>query len=327
MAEPSVPDRDDDLLLAPDDPNGEPDSRRQRARRRILRGTAVLPSFVTLLNGVSGFAAIHFATKEGLGSVESAHLANFRTAAWLIVLAMVFDMLDGRLARMTRRTSDFGGQLDSLCDAISFGVAPAVLMVRVVTPVLRQAAELGYDWHLERVVWSMGAAYMACAVLRLARFNVENEPDESAHMHFQGLPSPGAAAAIAALVLLFEWCTRVLPLLNGEKWLEQLWFLIIVSVVLPIATLSTALLMVSSFRYSHLVNQYIRGKRPFGYLVRLVLIGLAVWWQPFAMIAVFTCVYALSGPIGAIYRWSVRRRTAPAVAEASREGEPADEDS
>ena len=328
MADPSVPERDDDLLVPAEEHEGAPHPLRRRARRRILRSTAMLPSLVTLLNGLSGLGAIHFATKEALGSLNDTHVTNLRTAAWLIALAMVFDMLDGRLARMTRRTSDFGGQLDSLCDAISFGVAPAVLMVRVVAPTLRQVAQLGLDWHLERVVWSLGAVYVACAVLRLARFNVENEPGESAHMDFQGLPSPGAAAAIVALVLLFEWCTRVAPLLNEGKWLlkEQLWFLVAVSAVLPVATLCTALFMVSNFRYSHLVNQYVRGKRPFGYLVRFVVIGLAIWWQPFATIAVFACIYALSGPTAALFRWVARRRRAPVVAGAIAEGEPADAD-
>ena len=103
-------------------------------RTRILRGIAALPSMVTLGNGIAGFAAIHFATKPlPAALMDPAHSAaagawltqNMVLAAWLVFVAMVFDALDGRLARMTRRTSDFGGQLDSLCDAISFGVAPA----------------------------------------------------------------------------------------------------------------------------------------------------------------------------------------------------------
>ncbi len=237
-----------------------------RARERILRSTAVLPSFVTILNGLAGLAAIHFATKEALATLSPTSLDNLSIAAWLIALAMVLDMLDGRLARMTRRTSDFGGQLDSLCDAISFGVAPAILMLRSVTPLLLKIDQFGQHWHLERVIWSAAAVYVACTVLRLARFNAENEPDESAHMNFKGLPVPGAAAVVISLVLLFNWLTTKI----GPQWDDEIWLLIIFSVLLPVITFVVSLLMVSRFKYAHVVNQYIRGRRPFNYLVKLI---------------------------------------------------------
>ena len=169
-------------------------SKAELARFTLMQSTAVLPSFVTVLNGLAGLGAIHFATMAKYGQFDSGHMGNLQTAAWLIALAMIFDMLDGRLARMTRRTSDFGAQLDSLCDAISFGVAPAILMVHMTIPALREMGALGHDWHLDRVVWLVASVYVACAVLRLARFNVETEADESAHMFFRGLPTPGAAA-------------------------------------------------------------------------------------------------------------------------------------
>ena len=162
-----------------------PDARPRRfgrARRRILRSTAVLPSLFTISNGLAGFGAIHFATKAVL--TLDARLENLAIAAWLLVAAMICDMLDGRVARMTRMTSDFGGQLDSLCDAISFGVAPAIMMLRAVVALLGEVSVVPHVVALERTVWCVAAIYMACAVLRLARFNVENEPDESAHMDF-----------------------------------------------------------------------------------------------------------------------------------------------
>ena len=272
-------------------------TRRWRARQRVLRGTAVLPGFVTLLNGLAGLAAIHFATKEAFGTFSPAHLNNLWWGVWLIVLAMLFDMLDGRLARMTRRTSDFGGQLDSLCDAISFGVAPAMLMIRTVIPAMRGIGVLGQHWRLERLAWSVAAVYVACAVVRLARFNAENEPDESAHMDFRGLPSPGAAAALVSLVLLFERLTHVLP-----DWQQQPWFLIAASAVLQAMTLTVALLMVSRVRYIHVVNQYIRGRRPISYLVKLLLIALAVVLYPWVTLAVVPTIYVISGPLGLLWR-------------------------
>ncbi|RPI61386.1 MAG: hypothetical protein EHM48_05720, partial [Planctomycetaceae bacterium] len=176
-----------------------------RRKSLILRSTAVLPAMFTLANGLFGFGAIYLAMHDR----PAQDYSNLATAAWFIYLAMVCDMLDGRLARWARKTSDFGAQLDSLCDSVSFGVAPGILMIQTVLAALQASPEHSMRHFLmdfqatERVLWCIGAAYMACAILRLARFNVENVPDESAHMNFRGLPSPGAAAVVAAMMLLF----------------------------------------------------------------------------------------------------------------------------
>ena len=220
---------------------------------------------------------------------------------------MVFDVLDGRLARLTRRTSDFGGQLDSLCDVISFGVAPAILMLRMVITVLHGQFDriqiLQTHLPIERVVLCIAAIYVACTVLRLARFNVENEPDKSSHMNFRGLPSPGAAAAITALVLLFSHLAKI-----EQGWRSSAWMLAVVSITLPIITLIVAILMVSRFKYPHIVNQYIRGKRPFNYLVKLIIIIVSILTlNIFIPGAIFAVGYALSGPASALMR-KVRRR-------------------
>lgn len=272
--------------------------RRRTPRRRILRSTAALPALFTIGNGLAGFAAIHFATKDGMGA---ATLWNLGVAAVLLFIAMTCDMLDGRLARLTRRTSDFGAQLDSLCDAISFGVAPAVLMVRTVAVAfsgqIARVAFLPEARSLGQVIWCIGGLYMACAVLRLARFNVENEPDKSSHMDFRGLPTPGAAAPIAALALLFA---RLAPIEQG--WRSSPFLLVVVTVALPVVTLFVALLMVSRFRYAHVVNQYIRGRRPFSYLVKLVVIVLAGLMDLFITAGVVTVGYALSGPVQWVWR-------------------------
>ena len=161
---------------------------------------------------------------------------------------------------------------------ISFGVAPAILALRVVMIILYdpalQFSTLAANIALQRVVWSVVAIYVACAALRLARFNVENEPDEAAHMSFKGLPSPGAAAAVSSLVLLWVWMKDNNP--GAPPWIyfaPWCWFAL--AGALSFVTLACALLMVSRFRYPHLVNQFIRGKRPFGYLVKLVLVMIA----------------------------------------------------
>jgi CDP-diacylglycerol--serine O-phosphatidyltransferase len=233
---------------------------------------------------------------------------NLMLASAMLFAAMLFDLLDGRLARMTRRTSDFGAQLDSLCDMVSFGLAPAVLALHAVIAIFRDPA-LGYqNVVIERLVWSVMAVYVACAALRLARFNVENLPDESAHMSFKGLPSPGAAASIASLVLLYAW-------LKTEGFPVVAWQWFVLAAGISFVTLSCGLLMVSRFRYPHLVNQFIRGKRPFAYLVKLVfllgaaLVAAVLMLEP--TMAVLTIAYVFSGPIGALWRlW--RRPPTPA---------------
>ncbi len=275
-------------------------------RRRILRSTAVLPGVFTISNGLFGFAAIHFATKGA--ETFDATLSNQTIACWLVFAAMFCDMIDGRVARLTRRTSDFGGQLDSMCDIISFGVAPAMVMLRTSSLALGQVSLVAGNRILERSVWCVAAAYVACAALRLARFNVENEPDESAHMSFQGLPSPGAAAAVVAPILLFEnlgSTTRGGWL--SSSWLKTEWFcgqwgLLVTSVVLTGVTLGVALFMVSRFPYIHPINQYTRGKRSFGYLVKFLAVMLAMIIEPMLTLAVATVTFALSGPVAAIRR-------------------------
>jgi len=271
--------------------------RARRPRRRRLKATLVLPALLTLGNGLCGFASIHFATKDGLGQAQ---LVNLAIAAWLILASMVCDMLDGRVARMSRQATDFGGQLDTLSDVVSFGVAPAVLMLRTTVYGMRQLAIGSHTLAIERVVWCVAAAYFACAILRLARFNVENTPKEVDHMDFRGLPVPGAAAPILTVVLL-------LKSLLDRQWVAPRYLLPAVSVVLPIVTVAVCLLMVSRIPYLHVVNQYIRGKKRFEYIVRLLALGLLAVVQPFVAGVVFAFGFALSGPVAAIRR----RRHAP----------------
>lgn len=274
--------------------------RRGGMKARILQRTAVLPAAFTLLNGLAGFAAIHFATKDGLNTpLTPESLSHLQFAAWLLFGAMVCDMLDGRVARMTRTTSDFGAQLDSICDMLSFGAAPAIIALRASVSIFRQ--QDFQNLPLERVVWCMAAVYVACTALRLARFNVETEADESAHMDFRGLPSPGAAACVAALVLLF---TNLID--ANLSWLPQWILLRAMSVTLPLLTLAAGLLMVSRFKYPHLVNHYIRGRKPFSYLVKLVFLIVFMLIWPHATLAVGCIGYALSGPASA--GWLIMRR-------------------
>jgi CDP-diacylglycerol--serine O-phosphatidyltransferase len=280
----------------------------RRVRRQRVKYITVLPSLITILNGVFGFTAIMFASKVG-GDAANARFTHFAIAGYMVLMAMFADMLDGRLARMSQSTSSFGGQLDSLCDLVSFGVAPAFLMLKVVESELALPGDLSGD-ILYRFVWLAALVYISCTAIRLARFNVENDENEAAHMSFAGLPSPAAAGVLVSLVIFHE---EELP---GVKLLVY---------ALPFFALTTAVLMVSRIRYPHVVNVYLRGKQPFDYLIRvLFFLGLVVCLKQTALFFIFT-VYAGGSLLKWLYSKLIRQksRLAPVSGELAADAHPA----
>ncbi|NLE30392.1 MAG: hypothetical protein GX629_12060 [Phycisphaerae bacterium] len=265
---------------------------RNRPKHRRIRAISIAPSMLTLGNLLSGFAAIHFATRPDeiiQGAVLSRIVStNLMLACYLIFLAMICDALDGRLARFARTTSDFGAQLDSLADVVSFGAAPAFIAMRLIINIVSQAEVSPLaGTAFGRWCWIAAGAYLACAALRLARFNAENVPDESAHMSFKGLPSPGAAGALISLVLFYQGVIYNSPL-NTHS--------IVLAHIMPWIVFLLGLLMVSRLPYVHLVNRFLRGKKPFWVLVTTVLSVLVFILWPTIVLAVGLFGYALSGP-------------------------------
>ena len=252
---------------------------RRSGRPRPLRTVALLPTLITLGNGVCGVVAI---LQIGMGLAKGGEAANgnFYRAAWLILAAMVFDALDGFVARLTKTASSFGAQLDSLCDLITFGVAPAFLVFAV-------TQDIRGFW--ERPIQVGCVLYAMCALIRLARFTVETAPDESSHREFAGLPSPAAAGVLAAAVLPAKQLYKVAP--------EVAQVVIpAVSSALPGLALACAILMVSRVKYPHLINRLLRGRRPFVTLVELALVvALVVIFREFAFVIGFFA-YAVIGP-------------------------------
>ncbi len=264
----------------------------RRVRKQRLKYITVLPSLITILNGVCGFAAIVLAGKGA--TARMAQFSCLAIAGYLILVAMIADMLDGRLARMSHNTSSFGGQLDSLCDMVSFAVAPAFLMLKILEHKLTGLADLSpvLASLLQRFVWLTAAAYISCAAIRLARFNVENEEDESAHMSFVGLPTPPAAGVIVSLIIFHQ---ETLPELSTQSARAYLVCENAILYSLPLLALGLAVLMVSRIRYPHVLNQYIHGKKPFAHLIRaLLFLGLITWSRQTALVLLF-CGFAASG--------------------------------
>ena len=268
-------------------------------KKKRLKYIAFLPSFITLMNGALGFIAIVFASRSeehkwDLFFMRNNSMTSFALAGYMIFLAMIADMLDGRVARLTRTTSSFGGQLDSLSDAVSFGIAPAFLMIKLVELYLDHLKfeQANFSMLIERLIFFSGIFYAMCAVLRLARFNVENEEDETAHMNFAGLPSPAAAGVVVSLVIFHQqYLSRSSAEILG----------IITVSSLPLITFLTGILMVSRIRYPHLTNQLLRGKKTLpGLLAIFACVIFIVWNIQLAMVIGF-CGFALFG----VFRWLI----------------------
>jgi CDP-diacylglycerol--serine O-phosphatidyltransferase len=239
------------------------DIQAQRLRRG---GVYLLPSMFTMANMFCGYACIVHAMR-----------GDFATAAPFIGVAMVLDMLDGRIARMTNSTSAFGVELDSLADMISFGIAPAVL---------------SFSWGLQplgRIGWAASFLFVAAAAVRLARFNVQTG---AAHdkRYFVGMASPAAAAVPAATVFAypvgFQTYPEALPVLA----------MIIVPAVLMVTTIR--------FRSFKTFDLQRRRRYPVLLLVALGLALLAAW--PEVVLVVMAYTYLASAFIG--LAWSRLRR-------------------
>jgi CDP-diacylglycerol--serine O-phosphatidyltransferase len=254
---------------------------------------------------VCGFASVHFVGKiTRLAPGDDGNLVWLALGAGFIYAAMLFDALDGYAARLSKTASDFGGQLDSLCDAVSFGLAPAFLLLR-----------LCQDWDVtpfRQAVPVIAALYMVCALLRLARFNLENTPDPAGVKRFKGLPSPAAAGCLASVALL-----RSGPVTNApfDDTLVQ----VFVKYFAPLGALAAALLMVSRLSYPHFTKQLLRGRRHFRFVVQAVLLVFVIALQPnLALFALFWA-YALSPPIRHLINRAFHR---PALAPRLDDGVP-----
>ncbi len=228
-----------------------------RLRRRMSMHIYVLPNLLTTANMFCGFFAMIYSIHN-----------DFSYAAYAIVFAAVFDLLDGRVARMTHSVSQFGKEYDSLSDVISFGVAPSLLL---------------FEWSLQpfgRVGWLAAFFFVACGALRLARFNVQHEVIEKSY--FQGLPIPMAAGIVASAVLAFQDL--------GLEATHSYWILIM--------TFLLGFVMVSTFRYRSFKDIDLKQRLPFQYLVLGVFLFAIVAIRPEVTLFALFLTYAV---LGAIY--------------------------
>ena len=228
----------------------------------ISRGVYVLPNLITSCSLFAGFY-----------SIAATYTGQFENAATAIIAAVVLDGLDGRIARMTRTTTKFGVEYDSLSDVVACGVAPAFLV---------------YGWALSRFGrwgWLAAFLFLICGALRLARFNVQVNTVERGK--FNGLPIPAAATFVASMILLFYY-------LGGIGSFKH------VAVLLSIYVL--AFLMVSTVRYDSFKDLEPLRRRPFNTLVVFIFLALLLFAEPQVMIFLFYSAYIVSGPVGELVR-------------------------
>ena len=237
-------------------------------RESLRKGVYLLPNLFTTGTLFAGFYGI-ISTMNG----------GYYVAAWFILISAIFDVLDGKVARLTGTTSRFGVEYDSLADLAAFGVAPGLLM---------------YSWALKpfgKLGWLAAFLYVVCGALRLARFNVQVDTVES--KRFLGLPIPASASMVASCVLLFYH-------LGGSGSIRKVSVLILIYVL--------ALLMVSNVRYYSFKDPELVKRQPFGFLVLLIFVVIVVVAEPQIMIFALFGIYLLSGPASYLFRLPLLRR-------------------
>ncbi len=278
-------------------------------RRGIRRGIYIIPSIFTIGNILCGFYAVMNSIK-GYQALPDDAARLFDNAARAIGYAVLLDGLDGRIARMTRTTSEFGVELDSIADVITFGIAPALM---------------AYTWGygstpgLERLAWGVSFFFLICGALRLARFNVMaraprfSVPGNTPKLdkrYFVGLPIPPAAGLLAAVI---HFVPQPLWSYNAEGLRASSWALLAGMALL-------AMLMVSSVRYASFKNVGLKSNKPFITLPLISLLVAGIWFYSQWALLLIASAYVSHGPLLKV--WGLLTRLRP---QSSRSEETASE--
>ena len=241
--------------------------KKRRTPIKMRRGIYILPNLFTTGNLFCGFWAIISVFQE-----------KFFYAAVAILLACVFDILDGKVARLSGATSKFGVQYDSLADLVSFGIAPALL---------------AFSWALRpygKFGWLAAFLFVVCGALRLARFNVQSSSGEV--KYFKGLPIPAAASMIALTILLY------LRLIETD---------LVKDIVILVMIYVLAFLMVSNIRYFSFKELNLAKRKPFSIFIFVILSMIVIIMEPTIVLFVSVIFYVFSGPVNMLMAWHKKR--------------------
>jgi len=273
-----------------------------RVQRRMRKGMYILPSLFTTANLAAGYYAI---LQVMHGTV--AEPWHFDFAAKAIGFAVLFDGLDGRIARMTRTSSDFGRELDSLADVITFGVAPALLAYmwgfHLLPSVLVLPPFLDHPEFRTKLIQFGAVAsflFLVAGASRLARFNImvnpqPSNPGKPDKKYFVGMPIPAGAGVVAAVVHF----TLGVPL--GDPWMAITWLSLVVAV---------GYLMVSTWRFYSFKDIHFNSRQPFRIMLLLASVFVSIWfWSRWVLFAI-ALIYMISGVWWRL-QWIIRRRPSP----------------
>jgi CDP-diacylglycerol--serine O-phosphatidyltransferase len=241
--------------------------KKRRTPTKMRKGIYILPNLLTTGNLLCGFWAIISVFQE-----------RFYFAAVAILLAAVFDVFDGKVAKLSGATSKFGMQYDSLADLVSFGMAPALL---------------AFSWALRpygKFGWLAAFLFVACGAIRLARFNVLASSGET--KYFKGLPIPVAAAMIAFTILLYFQ-------LIETGWVKDIVILVMIYIL--------AFLMVSNIRYFSFKELDLAKRKPFSIFIFVVLSLIVIVMEPVVVLFAFVLFYVFSGPVNMVLAWRKKR--------------------
>jgi CDP-diacylglycerol---serine O-phosphatidyltransferase len=284
--------------------NHDPNLARARNQARLRRGMYLLPSLFTAGNIGAGY----FSITQTIAAISANTESHLDWAAIAILFAIPFDALDGRIARMTNTTSDFGRELDSLADVVAFGVAPSLLAFVWGFHFLPQSLDPRLRQHLIQAGAFISFMFLLCGASRLARFNISHDPlprnpGRPGRKYFVGMPIPAAAGLLAATIHL---CYGI-PV---QSWWISLPWLILVGVA--------GFLMVSTWRFWSAKEINLSRQHPFQLLAVLAVVAYITLRYSNVMIFLFALAYMFSGIWArAAYSWSRRRRRRP-EAESSR---------
>ncbi len=244
--------------------------RKKRSKKTARRGIYILPNLFTSASLFGGFYAI-------IAAIQG----RYEAAAIAIIISAILDGLDGRIARFTNTTSQFGNEYDSLSDLVTFGLAPSIL---------------AFLWALEpfgRLGWLAAFMFVICGALRLARFNVEKDTMKSGY--FKGLPVPAAACFFASSILFTS-------AVSGFAEIKHIICIVMIYIL--------SFLMVSTIDYLSFKELDIRHQKPFNMLVSIILIAIVIAYKPKILFFLIMLAYILSGPVITLYR--LYRKRSPA---------------
>ncbi|HEX5432537.1 MAG TPA: CDP-diacylglycerol--serine O-phosphatidyltransferase, partial [Bryobacteraceae bacterium] len=272
--------------------------------RRPRRAAYALPTLFTAGNVFLGFYALIQIFQGALGAVQNLAGAplHFQAAAVAIGVAVVLDGLDGRIARMTSTVSEFGREMDSLADVITFGIAPTVLAFAWGVQFVSSPSSLIPIEHLRRLGYFCSFVFLLCGAMRLARFNIQRNPvpknpGRPDRKYFVGLPIPAAAAVVAGIVFAFG-SAPIRWWLPSAIWLALLFLL--------------SFLMVSTWRYPSFKDVNLLKPRSPLTLVMFGILIFMIWFYPQPVLLMLSLCYLATGiliRVGGVLRRKVRARS------------------